>query len=88
MADGNLDLVIVDAGFAGTYMLHAARAMGLSARVYDAVADATLYPSGNSGYSGASIPGKPGLFMPYLGLSAYMQKCAEVAAGHQSFALS
>jgi cation diffusion facilitator CzcD-associated flavoprotein CzcO len=37
MADGNLDLVIVGAGFAGMYMLHPARAMRLSARVFDAV---------------------------------------------------
>jgi cyclohexanone monooxygenase len=52
------------------------------------VADATLYPSSNSWYSRASIPGKPGLFMPYLGLPAYMQKCAEAAAGYHSFAPS
>jgi hypothetical protein len=37
MADGNLDLVIAGAGFAGMYMLHPARAMRLSARVFDAV---------------------------------------------------
>ena len=36
MADGNLDLVIVGAGFAGMYMLHRARAIGLSARVFEA----------------------------------------------------
>ena len=36
MADGNLDLVIVGAGFAGMYMLHRARTMGLSARVFEA----------------------------------------------------
>jgi hypothetical protein len=88
MADGHLDLVIAGAGFAGMYMLHPARAMGLSAGVFNAVADATLNPSGNSWCSDASIPGKPGLFMPYLGLPAYTQRCAEAAAGYQSFALS
>jgi hypothetical protein len=88
MADGNLDLVIAGAGFAGMYMLQPARAMCLSAGIFDAVADATLYPSSNSWYSRASIPGKPGLFMPYLGLPAYMQKCAEAAAGYHSFAPS
>ena len=53
------------------------------------VADATLYPSCNSWYLGANIPGKPRVFMPYLGFPAYVQKCAEVAAaGYKSFAMS
>ena len=53
------------------------------------VANATLYPSCNSWYLGANIPGKPRVFMPYLGFPAYVQKCAEeAAAGYQSFALS
>lgn len=53
------------------------------------VADATLFPSCNSWYLGANIPGKPRVFMPYLGFPAYVRKCAEVAAaGYQSFALS
>jgi cation diffusion facilitator CzcD-associated flavoprotein CzcO len=53
------------------------------------VASATLYPSCNSWYLGANIPGKPRVFMPYLGFPAYVQKCAEeAAAGFQSFALS
>jgi cyclohexanone monooxygenase len=45
------------------------------------VADATLYPSCNSWYLGANIPGKPRVFMPYLGFPAYVQKCDEVVAG-------
>lgn len=53
------------------------------------VADATLYPSCNSWYLGANIPGKPRVFMPYLGFPAYVQKCAEVAAaGYEGFALA
>jgi len=36
MSGGNLDLVIVGAGFAGMYMLHRARKLGLSARVIEA----------------------------------------------------
>jgi cation diffusion facilitator CzcD-associated flavoprotein CzcO len=53
------------------------------------VAAATLYPSCNSWYLGANIPGKPRVFMPYLGFPAYVQKCAEeAAAGYPSFALS
>ena len=31
------------------------------------VADTTLYPQANSWYMGANIPGKPRIFMPYIG---------------------
>ena len=31
------------------------------------VADGTLYPLANSWYMGANIPGKPRIFMPYVG---------------------
>jgi cyclohexanone monooxygenase len=45
------------------------------------VADRTLYPLANSWYVGANIPGKPRVFMPYVGgVSAYKKKCDEVAA--------
>ena len=45
------------------------------------VADSTLYPRANSWYMGANIPGKPRVFMPYVGgLGVYRQKCDEVAA--------
>jgi cyclohexanone monooxygenase len=50
------------------------------------VADTTLYPSCNSWYLGANIPGKPRVFMPYLGFPAYVEKCNEVAArGYEGF---
>ena len=53
------------------------------------VADQTLYPSCNSWYLGANIPGKPRVFMPYLGYPAYVQKCDEIAAkGYEGFALT
>ena len=53
------------------------------------VADATLYPSCNSWYLGSNIPGKPRVFMPYLGFPAYVEKCAQVAAGgYEGFALA
>ncbi len=53
------------------------------------VADATLYPSCNSWYIGANIPGKPRVFMPYLGFPAYVQKCEEVVArGYEGFAVA
>jgi cyclohexanone monooxygenase len=53
----------------------------------NAVADRTLYPLANSWYVGANIPGKPRVFMPYVGgVSAYKKKCDEVAArGYEGF---
>jgi cyclohexanone monooxygenase len=51
------------------------------------VADSTLLPRANSWYMGANVPGKPRLFMPYLGgVGAYRQHCDDVAAcGYQGF---
>jgi len=51
------------------------------------VADRTLYPLANSWYVGANIPGKPRVFMPYVGgITAYKKKCDEVATnGYQGF---
>ena len=53
------------------------------------VADRTLYPLANSWYVGANIPGKPRVFMPYVGgVTAYKKKCDEVAAkGYEGFLL-
>jgi cation diffusion facilitator CzcD-associated flavoprotein CzcO len=49
----------------------------------------TLFPTCNSWYLGANIPGKPRVFMPYLGFPAYVDKCNQVrAAGYEGFALS
>jgi cyclohexanone monooxygenase len=44
------------------------------------VADFTLFPSCNSWYLGANIPGKPRVFMPLLGFPGYVEKCNDVAA--------
>ncbi len=45
------------------------------------VAARTLYPLANSWYVGANVPGKPRVFMPYVGgVAAYKKKCDEVAA--------
>ena len=54
------------------------------------VADRTLFPLANSWYMGANIPGKPRVFMPYVGgVVPYRQKCDEVAAkGYEGFRLS
>jgi cyclohexanone monooxygenase len=53
------------------------------------VANQTLFPKANSWYMGANIPGKPRLFMPYLGgVGAYRERCAEIAAaGYEGFRL-
>ena len=47
----------------------------------------TLYSKANSWYLGANIPGKPRIFMPYVGgVGVYRQYCDEVrAAGYQGF---
>jgi len=54
------------------------------------VADSTLYPLANSWYMGANIPGKPRVFMPYVGgFDRYKKHCDAVAAqGYQGFTLS
>jgi cyclohexanone monooxygenase len=45
------------------------------------VAEGTLLPKANSWYMGANVPGKPRVFMPYIGgFPVYRDKCAEVAA--------
>ena len=47
----------------------------------NAVAQATVYPLANSWYLGANVPGKPRVFMPYIGgFPAYRDKCNAVAA--------
>jgi cyclohexanone monooxygenase len=56
----------------------------------NAVAFKTLYPKANSWYMGANIPGKPRVFMPYVGgFPQYKSKCDEsVAAGYEGFILT
>jgi cyclohexanone monooxygenase len=48
-----------------------------------------LYPLANSWYLGANVPGKPQVFMPYVGgFGPYKKKCDEVAAnGYEGFLL-
>ena len=54
------------------------------------VADATLYPQAGSWYVGANVPGKPRVFMPYVGgCGRYRAECDDVArAGYRGFRLS
>jgi len=51
------------------------------------LANASLLPTANSWYLGANIPGKPRVFMPYLGgVGPYRQKCDDIAAkGYEGF---
>jgi cyclohexanone monooxygenase len=53
------------------------------------VGHATLYPAANSWYMGANIPGKPRVFMPYVGgVGAYRQRCQAVADnGYEGFTM-
>ncbi len=39
------------------------------------VANATIFPTCNSWYLGANIPGKTRTFLPYLGFPTYVEKC-------------
>ncbi|MCZ8133300.1 MAG: NAD(P)/FAD-dependent oxidoreductase [Steroidobacteraceae bacterium] len=51
------------------------------------VADTTLFPKANSWYTGANIPGKPRVFMPYVGgVGPYREICDGVAKkGYEGF---
>ena len=50
----------------------------------------TLLPEGDSWYVGANVPGKPRVYMPYLGgVPAYLDACEAAAAdGYNAFALT
>lgn len=50
----------------------------------------TLYDKANSWYRGANVPGKPQIFLPYLGgFGNYTKKCEDVAkAGYEGFKLT
>ena len=54
------------------------------------LANANLRSTVKSWYLGANIPGKPSVFMPYIGgQPAYLAKCQEVVAnGYDGFDLN
>ena len=55
----------------------------------NAVADLTLYPTCNSWYLGANIPGKTRVFMPLPGFPPYVEVCEDVASdNYRGFALA
>ncbi len=53
------------------------------------VGSMTLFPKADSWYMGANVPGKPRVFLPYIGgVGAFREKCDEVAAdGYEGFEL-
>jgi cyclohexanone monooxygenase len=52
------------------------------------VADGTLFPEANSWYIGANIPGKPRVFMPYVGMNYRGKVRDAVEQGYKGFALA
>ena len=45
------------------------------------VGNTTLFPLANSWYMGSNVPGKPRVFMPYIGgVGVYREHCDQVAA--------
>ncbi len=57
--------------------------------VVNMIAGVTLYPHCNSWYLGANVPGKPRVFMPFLGVPPYAERCREVASnGYEGFVLT
>ena len=56
----------------------------------NAIASKTLRYSCSSWYLGANVPGKPRVFMPYIGgMPSYRIKCAAVAeTGYEGFDLT
>ena len=54
------------------------------------VAGHTLFPKAASWYMGANIPGKPRLFLPYIGgVGLYRDKCEAIAAdGYEGYELT
>jgi cation diffusion facilitator CzcD-associated flavoprotein CzcO len=66
-----------------------AEAEDLWVRHVNELADATLYPQAQSWYVGANIPGKPRVFMPYVGgCGNYRRECEQlVESGYRGFVL-
>jgi cyclohexanone monooxygenase len=53
------------------------------------VADFTVFPTCNSWYLGANVPGKTRVFMPLLGYPDYVTKCNQVTSdGYEGFVLA
>jgi cyclohexanone monooxygenase len=81
LRDGQLRTIEADADAEESWIAHV-----------NAVANGTMLtaPSCNSWYLGANIPGKPRIFMPYVGgVGVYREKCDQVARdGYPGFVLA
>jgi cyclohexanone monooxygenase len=79
MRDRKLDTMEAEQGAEDKWVAHV-----------NEVAYTTLYPQADSWYMGANIPGKPRIFMPYIGgVGPYRQICNEVVAkGYEGFAMT
>src|SRR5581483_2739214 len=79
MRDRRLDTIEAEQGAEDKWVAHV-----------NEVAHTTLYPQADSWYMGANIPGKPRIFMPYIGgVGVYRQICNDVAAkGYEGFAMT
>ena len=86
----SLEILSTTLFFAVTVVLMFSFGLVADGRPLNDVAAATLYPVGNSWYLGANVPGKPRVFMPYIGgVGRYRRICAEVAAdSYRGFTLS
>ncbi len=50
------------------------------------LASGYIYPTCNSWYLGANVPGKPRVFMPHVGFPEYRERCEEIVAkGYEGF---
>ena len=55
----------------------------------DEVAHTTIYPLEESWYVGSNIPGKTRVFLPYIGVPDFAERCAEVAdQGYKGYSFS
>src|SRR6201995_2752344 len=79
MRDRKLDAMEAEQGAEDKWVAHV-----------NEVAYATLYPQADSCHMGAKTPGKPRIFMPYIGgVGPYRQICNDVAAkGYEGFVMT
>jgi cyclohexanone monooxygenase len=89
-AEQHVDWIIDCIDFMNTHDLATIEAKDEAAQQWvehvNGIAAQTLYPTCNSWYLGANIPGKARVFMPLLGFPDYEVRCNEVAAaGYSGF---
>jgi cyclohexanone monooxygenase len=92
-AEQHVDWIIECVDYMRTHQLETIEATEDSAHQWvdhvNGIAAQTLYPTCNSWYLGANIPGKARVFMPLLGFPDYEVRCNEVAAaGYTGFQLA